>query len=72
MGILTEDQTRIKLIDPLLKESGFPLNKSQDREYEVTGMPNNQGIGFVDYVLWGDDGLPLAVVEAKRTIRSPK
>jgi type I restriction enzyme R subunit len=72
MGILTEDQTRIKLIDPLLKESGFPLNKSQDREYEVTGMPNNQGIGFVDYVLWGDDGLPLAVVEAKRTIRNPK
>jgi type I restriction enzyme R subunit len=35
-------------------------------------MPNNQGIGFVDYVLWGDDGLPLAVVEAKRTRRDPK
>lgn len=30
-------------------------------------MPNNQGIGYVDYVLWGDDGKPLAVVEAKRT-----
>ena len=35
-------------------------------------MPNNKGVGFVDYVLWGDDGLPLAVVEAKRTIRNPK
>ena len=32
-------------------------------------MPNNKGVGFVDYVLWGDDGLPLAVVEAKRTKR---
>ena len=32
-------------------------------------MPNNQGIGFVDYVLWGDDGKPLAVGEAKRTKR---
>ena len=30
-------------------------------------MPNDKGEGFVDYVLWGDDGLPLAVVEAKRT-----
>ncbi len=30
-------------------------------------MPNNQGKGFVDYVLWGDDGKPLALVEAKRT-----
>jgi type I restriction enzyme R subunit len=72
MNNKSEDITRKELIDPLLKESGFPLNKPQDREYEVTGMPNNQGIGFVDYVLWGDDGLPLAVVEAKRTIRNPK
>src|SRR5438034_11474706 len=30
-------------------------------------MPNETGEGFVDYVLWGNDGLPLAVVEAKRT-----
>ncbi|TWU45054.1 type I restriction enzyme EcoKI subunit R [Novipirellula aureliae] len=29
-------------------------------------------IGFVDYVLWGDDGKPLAVVEAKRTRRDPR
>jgi len=35
-------------------------------------MPNNQGIGFVDYVLWGADGMPLAVVEAKRTRSSPQ
>jgi len=30
-------------------------------------MPNQTGEGFVDYVLWGDDGKPLALVEAKRT-----
>lgn len=35
-------------------------------------MPNNQGKGFVDYVLWGDDGQPLAVVEAKRTRRDAR
>jgi type I restriction enzyme R subunit len=41
------------------------------REYEVQGMPNEQELGYVDYVLWGDNGLPLAVVEAKRTKKSP-
>jgi type I site-specific restriction endonuclease len=35
-------------------------------------MPNNQGKGFVDYVLWGDDGKPLALVEAKRTKKDAK
>lgn len=34
--------------------------------------PDRQGIGYADYVLWGDDGKPLAVVEAKRTTRDPK
>jgi len=34
-------------------------------------MPNNENKGFADYVLWGDDGLPLAVVEAKKTQRDP-
>ena len=30
-------------------------------------MPNESGAGYADYVLWGDDGKPLAVVEAKKT-----
>ena len=34
-------------------------------------MPNKQGIGYADYVLWGDDGKPLAVVEAKKTTVDP-
>lgn len=35
-------------------------------------MPNASGSGYVDYVLWGDDGLPLGLVEAKRSLVSPK
>ena len=63
-----EAQTRDLFIDVLLKEAGWALADARDREYEVTGMPN-AAKGFVDYVLWGDDGKPLAVVEAKRTQR---
>jgi len=65
-----EADTRKFLIDLQLKEAGWDLTRENTLEYEVTGMPNNKGIGFVDYVLWGDDGLPLAVVEAKRTMHS--
>ena len=62
-----EDKTRKLIIDLALQRAGWPLDQAQDREYEVTGMPNTKGIGYADYVLWGDDGKPLAVVEAKKT-----
>ncbi len=68
----SEAETRDYFIDLLLKEAGWALDQSQDREFEVSGMPNQQGKGFVDYVLWGDDGKPLALVEAKRTKRDPR
>ena len=68
----SEAQTRDYFIDLLLKEAGWALDQPRDREYEVAGMPNTQEKGFVDYVLWGDDGLPLALVEAKRTKRDPR
>jgi len=63
----SEAETRDYFIDLLLKESGWDLKAPDVLEYPVVGMPNDKGEGFVDYVLWGDDGLPLAVVEAKRT-----
>jgi type I restriction enzyme R subunit len=66
----SEAETRDLFIDVLLAEAGWPLTAQRDREYQVTGMPNNGGTGFVDYVLWGADGLPLAVVEGKRTTKS--
>lgn len=63
----TEWETRKYLIDVDLRRAGWALDQKRDREYEVTGMPNAKGIGYADYVLWGDDGKPLAVVEAKKS-----
>ncbi len=68
----SEAETRLAFIDLLLREAGWPLDQDRDREYEVSGMPNSSGTGYVDYVLWGADGRPLAVVEAKRTTASPQ
>ncbi len=67
----SEAATRHYLIDVELKRAGWPLDKPRDREFKVTGMPSAKGIGYVDYVLWGDDGKPLAVVEAKKTTVDP-
>ena len=72
--LTSEKATRIILIDLLLREAGWDnLREGRELEFEVSGMPlttNPTGIGFVDYVLWGDNGLPLAVVEAKSTLHS--
>jgi type I restriction enzyme R subunit len=63
----SEAETRDYFIDLLLKEAGWSLGGPHDLEYEVGGMPTKDGKGYVDYVLWGDDGKPLGIVEAKRT-----
>ena len=64
----SESETRDAFIDILLSEAGWVFSKpGQDTEFRVTGMPNAKGEGFVDYVLWGDDGKPLGIVEAKRS-----
>jgi type I restriction enzyme, R subunit len=68
----SETETRDYFIDLLLKEAGWALDQTRDRELEVSEMPNAQGKGFVDYVLWGDDGKPLGLVEAKRTRRDAR
>ncbi|WP_426572203.1 DEAD/DEAH box helicase family protein [Aquihabitans sp. McL0605] len=67
----SELETRRYKIDALLAEAGWKLTDARDREFEVHGMPSNSGVGYVDYVMWGDDGLPLAIVEAKKTLVSP-
>ncbi|TKJ19921.1 DEAD/DEAH box helicase family protein [Blastococcus sp. CCUG 61487] len=66
-----EATTRTALIDELLREAGWQLTEARDREYPLIGMPTTGGSGRADYVLWGADGLPLAVVEAKRTSVDP-
>ncbi|MEQ8548969.1 MAG: DEAD/DEAH box helicase family protein [Cyclobacteriaceae bacterium] len=68
----TEAETRLHLINVDLKEAGWSaLNEGRELEFPVKGMPitkdNPNGNGYVDYVLWGNDGKPLALVEAKRT-----
>jgi type I restriction enzyme R subunit len=62
-----EEKTRDAFIDLLLHEAGWPLDQERDREFPVFGMPSSSGEGFVDYVLWGNDGKPLGLLEAKRT-----
>lgn len=60
----SEAETRQWLIDLELRRAGWA---EPEREVKVTGMPTPSGTGRVDYVLSGDDGLPLAVVEAKKS-----
>src|SRR5205823_12101489 len=43
----SEAETRDYFIDLLLKEAGWPLDCKEDREYEVSGMPNAKGVGYV-------------------------
>lgn len=70
--LIPESLTRKIYIDLLLKEAGWEkLRPGLELEFEVSGMPkslNPSGMGYADYVLWGDNGLPLAVIEAKRTM----
>lgn len=71
-----EALTRKIYVDTLLREAGWNLKAKNVEEYPLKAcMPQaagNLGDGFVDYVLWGDDGKPLAVVEAKKTKRDPR
>ncbi len=68
----TEAETRDAFIDVILREAGWNPKAENVEEYAVKGMPSNSGDGRVDYVLWGADNKPLAVVEAKKTKVDPK
>lgn len=77
---MSEANTRKLYIDLYLKEAGWDVLDAENVaiagkagiEIKVEGMPNAQGIGFCDYVLYGRDGKPLAIVEAKKTSVSPE
>ncbi len=64
---LSEYKTRKIYIDTMLQDAGWTEGKDWLNEVELYGMPSTSGVGYADYVLYGDDGRPLAVVEAKRT-----
>ena len=73
-----EETTRRRLIDQALIEANWNVgasgaNTEQVRqEVRLTGMQTPTGEGFADYVLYGDDGKPLAVIEAKKTAKDAR
>lgn len=77
---MSEAETRKLYIDLYLQEAGWDVLDANHVvqpgkacvEIEVQGMPNTQGIGYCDYVLYGRDGKPLAIVEVKKTSVSPE
>ncbi|QQS48543.1 MAG: DEAD/DEAH box helicase family protein [Acidobacteriota bacterium] len=68
-----EAETRQRLIDSLLQAAGWKLGEAGTsseevgQEVEVPHQPTTTGKGYADYVLWGANGLPLAVIETKKT-----
>ena len=64
---LSEYKTRKIYIDFMLQDAGWVEGKDWMNEVELYGMPNKSEVGYADYVLYGDDGKPFAVLEAKRT-----
>ena len=66
---ISEYKTRKVYIDTMLIDSGWKLGSDWYNEYELPGMPNKSEVGYADYVLFGEDGKPLAVIEAKRTCK---
>ncbi len=72
---ITEIQTRLRYIDVDLKQMGWildGLDADVTFEYKTHNLDGVAGkSGRIDYVLWGKDGKPLAVIEAKRTTTEP-
>ena len=64
---LSEFKTRQLYIDTMLIDAGWQKGKDWLDEVELEGMPNRSEVGYADYVLFGDNSKPLAVIEAKRT-----
>jgi type I restriction enzyme R subunit len=69
---ISEFKTRKIYIDLSLEMLGWNFGSNCREEVEIHGMPSESGKGLVDYVLYADNGLPLAVIEAKRTSVDPR
>jgi type I restriction enzyme R subunit len=67
---MSEAQTRKNIIDKRLLEAGWDASDPSlvISEHEILHQhANTTGIGYSDYILLGKDGVPLAVVEAKKS-----
>ncbi|MCA8998867.1 MAG: DEAD/DEAH box helicase family protein [Planctomycetaceae bacterium] len=73
-----EAETRVYLIDQMLADEGWDVGKGAQntdevkKELLVKHQPTDSGEGSADYVLFDDNGKPLAVLEAKRTAEDPQ
>jgi type I restriction enzyme, R subunit len=65
-----EATTRARIIDSLIAAAGWSTEVG--KEIEVKHQPTPSGLGYADYVLWDDNGKPLAVIEAKKAAVDPE
>ncbi len=83
MSYITEAKTRQDIIDKRLLKSGWNVEDPSQVTSELdiwVGLPEgvtepeheHQGFQYADYVLLGQDGYPLAVVEAKKTSKDAR
>lgn len=74
----SEETTRRQLIDSMLVDAGWnvglrgKVTQQVGQEIQLSTMPTESGEGYADYVLYADDGKPLAVIEAKKTAKDPR
>lgn len=66
---INEDETRRYLIDRDLSRAGWKVGNKRAATSDVTQEQPLKTGQRADYVLWDDNGKPLAVLEAKKTSR---
>ena len=63
---ISEAETRKRYIDLIIENEGWTIGEDCIPEVEISGIATSSGKGKADYVLYGDNGVPLAVIEAKK------
>lgn len=61
---ISEAETRKRYIDLVIENEGWTIGEDCIPEVEISGIATPSGKGKADYVLYGDNGVPLAVIEA--------
>ena len=69
---ISEFKTRKFFIDTRLEDVGWTFGIDWKNEVNVSGVSTPTGEGYLDYVLFDDDGTPLALVEAKKLSIEPE
>ena len=69
---ISETETRKRYIDLILESEGWVIGDNCLTEVEISNISTPSGKGKADYVLYGDNGKPLAVIEAKKIDIDPR